>query len=126
MRRGRRQTAALAAAASLLATLAAGCGGSGPPPPWRPGHPDPASLSLLGASQAGGCASSAPHPDQAPSAIRFQGTEYVQRSRLPAQAQPAGAVEIDHTGDWAFWEDANGDLTMTAPQADYLYVAGGC
>lgn len=122
----RRPPALAAAGTVLLAALIAGCAGSGPPPPWRAGHPDPASLNLLDASEAGGCASSAPYPDQAPAAIRLQGTEYVQHSRLPARSQPTGAVEIDHTGDWAFWEDANGDLTMTAPQADYLYVTGSC
>ena len=50
----------------------------------------------------------------------------MQSGRLPAQTQPAGAVEIDHTGNWAFFEDADGSLTMTTPQADYLYKPKSC
>ena len=38
----------------------------------------------------------------------------------------AGALEIDHTGNWAFWDDDDGDLTMTTPQADYLYKPASC
>jgi len=109
-----------------LAVLLLGCGSAGPPPPWRSGHPDPSSLSLLSSAQAGPCAASAPAPSQAPAAISFQGQKYVQSARQPAQAEPAGAVEIDHTGDWSFFEDPNGDLTMTTPQADFLYVARSC
>jgi len=118
----------LLAAATLagLIAIVAGCGSSGPPPPWRSGHPDPGSLSLLSSGQAGSCAAAAPYPDQAPAAIDLQGKEYVQKSRQPAQAQPPGGVEIDHTGDWAFFDDPDGSLTVTTPQADFLYVAGSC
>lgn len=83
-------------------------------------------MALLDAAQAGGCASSAPDPGAAPAAISFQGQEFVQSSRQPAQAQPASAVEIDHTGDWSFFEDQDGGLTMTSPGADYLYAPGKC
>lgn len=110
----------------LLAALLIGCGSSGPAPPWRTGHPDPSSLSLLDSAQAGSCAASAPDPDQAPAAISFGSQEYVQSGRLPAQPQPAAAVGIDHTGNWAFFEDADGSLTMTTPQADYLYTPKSC
>ena len=116
----------LAVGSALLGLLLVGCGSSGPPPPWRTGHPDPVSMALLDAGQAGSCASSAPDPTSAPAAISFQGQEFVQSSLQPAQAQPAAAVEIDHTGDWAFFEDQDGDLTMTSPGADYLYVPGKC
>ncbi len=112
-------------ASTLLAALLVGCGSSGPPPPWRTGHPDPSSLSLLDSAQAGSCAASAPDPGQAPAAISF-GQEYVQSGRLSPVAQPAGAFEIDHTGNWAFFEDADGSLTMTTPQADYLYRPASC
>jgi len=110
----------------LLAGALTGCGSSGPPPPWRTGHPDPQSLSLLDSSQAGSCAASAPHPDQAPAAISLDGKEYVQKVRTAAQAQPPQAVEIDHTGNWTFFEDADGDLTLTTPEADFVYAAGSC
>ncbi len=124
--RGRCHVPALAVGIVIAALVAAGCGSSGPPPPWRSGHPDPGSLSLLDSAQAGSCASKAPDPDQAPAAISFNSQEYVQSSSQPAQAQPAGAFEIDHTGNWAFWEDDDGSLTMTTPQADYLYQLGNC
>jgi hypothetical protein len=116
----------LALALALAVMLLAGCGSSGPPPPWRSGHPDPGSLSLLDSAQAGSCASQAPDPDQAPAAIRFGRQEYVQAGSLPAQAQPASALEIDHTGNWAFWDDDDGNLTMTTPQANYLYTPASC
>jgi hypothetical protein len=115
----------LAASAAAVVLLAA-CGSSAPPPPWRSGHPDPASLRLLSSGQAGSCAASAPYPSQAPTAIDLAGQEYVQSARLPANPQPPGAVEIDHTGDWAFFQDADGSLTLTTAQADYRYTAGRC
>ena len=112
--------------AVATAALVAGCGSSGSPPPWRSGHPDPGSLSLLDSAQAGRCASNAPDPAQAPAAISFTGQKYVQAGSLPAQAQPASALEIDHTGNWSFWDDYDGNLTMTTPQADYLYKPASC
>jgi hypothetical protein len=102
-----------------------GCGSSGPPPPWRSGHPDPASLSLLDQAQAGSCASAAPDPDQAPAAISFQGEEYVQSTRTTPSGASSNAVDIDHTGNWSFWVTGN-DLLMVTPQADYLYAPGNC
>jgi len=123
---GRWRFRVLPLATGLAVIMVAGCGSSGPPPPWRSGHPDPSSLSLLDSAQAGSCASKAPDPDQAPAAINFGSHEYVQAGSLPAQAQPAGALEIDHTGNWAFWDDDDDDLTMTTPQADYLYKPASC
>jgi len=118
----------LLVATGLAVILVAGCASSGPPPPWRSGHLDPGSLSLLDSAQAGSCASKAPAPDQAPAAIKMNSTgqEYVQAGSLPAQAQPASALEIDHTGNWSFWDDYDGNLTMTTPQADYLYKPASC
>ncbi len=114
----------LAAAVGLL--LLAACGSSAAPPPWRAGHPDPGSLSLLNSSQAGSCAAGAPDPSQAPAAISLGGKEYVQASRLAYQPSPAGGVEIDHTGDWSFFVDGQSSLTMVTPQADYLYQLRSC
>ena len=123
---GARRRRRLPVLACVTAIALTSCGSSGPPPPWRSGHPDPGSLSLLDSAQAGTCASGAPDPDQAPAAIRFQSQEYVQAGSLPAQAQPASALNIDHTGNWAFWDDDDGNLTMTTPQADYLYKPASC
>jgi hypothetical protein len=111
--------------AALTIIVLSGCGGSGTSPPWRSGHPDPASLSLLDLAQAGSCASSAPDPDQAPAAISFQGQKYVQSSRQPYQASPEG-VEIDHTGNWSFFVSSERSLTMVTPQANYLYQLASC
>jgi hypothetical protein len=110
--------------ATLL--LVSACGSSGPPPPWRSGHPDPGSLSLLDSAQAGSCAAKAPDPNQAPAAISFQGQEYVQTGSSVYQASPAGGVEIDHTGDWSFFLVGQTSLTMVTPQADYTYQVESC
>jgi hypothetical protein len=114
-----------ALAIALAVILVSGCGSTGPPPPWRSGHPNPSSLSLLDSAQAGSCASTAPDPNQAPAAITFQGQEYVQSSRQSASASAPNAVEIDHSGDWSFWVTGN-DLLMDTPQAEYLYSPGNC
>jgi len=103
-----------------------GCGSSGPSPPWRPGHPDPGSLSLLDSAQAGSCGAAAPYPQQAPAAISFQGQEYVQSIRQPYQASPAGSVEIDHTGNWSFFLGSGTTLTVVTPQADFVYQSRSC
>jgi hypothetical protein len=105
--------------------LLSGCGSSGPPPPWRSGHPDPGSLSLLDAAQAGSCASTAPDPDQAPAAISFQGHEYVQASRTPGPVSVPNAVEIDDTGNWSFWVTGS-VILMVTPQAEYAYDLKSC
>ena len=123
--RWRRRLPSLAFATTLAALVAAGCGSSGPPPPWRSGHSDPASLSLLDAAQAGSCASSAPEPNQAPAGISFKSHEYIQASRETPAGAPSTAFEIDHTGDWSFWVSGN-DLLMVTPQANYNYVPGNC
>jgi hypothetical protein len=104
----------------------AGCGSSGPPPPWRSGHPDPASLSLLDPAQAGSCAAAAPYPDQAPAAISFDGHEYVQSRRQPYQASPGGSFEIDHSGNWSFFVVNGTTLILVTPQADFAYQARSC
>jgi hypothetical protein len=128
--RGRRSASPARGLIPLLAAVAlalpvAACGSSSPPPPWRTGHPDPGSLSLLDSAQAGSCASTAPDPDQAPAAISFQGQEYVQASRQPGGVSILGLVEIDHTGDWSFWVSGS-DLLMVTPNADFLYRPGNC
>ena len=110
---------------ALLATLLLACGSSGPPPPWRSGHPDPSSLNLLDLTQAGKCADSAPDASEAPVAINFDGAVYVQSQKMALLAVEPG-VEIDHTGNWSFYLNNNGSLTMSTPQADFLYVTGKC
>ena len=125
-RRGGRRLPILALATGLAVLVVAGCGSSGPPPPWRSGHPDPGSLSLLDSAQAGSCASKAPDPNQAPAAISFQGQEYVQSSPQPASASLPGAVEIDHTGNWSFWGGTGSGIMVVTPQADYLYQLKNC
>jgi hypothetical protein len=110
---------------ATTAGLLLACGSSGPPPPWRAGHPDPSSLGLLDLAQAGTCATAAPDPDEAPAAISFQGSTYVQSEKTaPLGVEPG--VEIDHTGNWDFYLNNNGSLTMSTPQADFLYVTGKC
>ena len=52
-RRGSPPAFGLLLAAVISVAVLSGCGTGGPPPPWRSGHPDPASLSLLD-SGAGG------------------------------------------------------------------------
>jgi hypothetical protein len=125
-RRWWRRLPILALATGLAVLVVAGCGSSGPPPPWRSGHPDPGSLSLLDSAQAGSCASKAPDPNQAPAAISFQGQEYVQSSPQPASASLPGAVEIDHTGNWSFWGGTGSGIMVVTPQADYLYQLKNC
>jgi hypothetical protein len=111
----------------LAVIMVGGCGSSGPPPPWRSGHPDPGSLSLLDSAQAGSCASKAPDPDQAPAAISFTDQEYVQTSRTSSSSSAVpGAVEIDHTGDWSFWVPSKTFIYMVTPLATYTYTLQNC
>ncbi len=114
-------------ATGLAVIAVAGCGSSGPPPPWRSGHPDPGSFSLLDSAQAGSCASKAPDPDQAPAAISFKGQEYVQTGRMsPSSSSITGTFEIDHTGDWSFWIPSGNVIYMVTPLAIYTYAPRNC
>jgi len=114
-------------AAVVGALLLAACGSSAAPSPWRSGHPDPGSLSLLDTSQAGSCAAHVPYPGQAPAAISFQGMEYIQVGRVTSSATSInGAVEIDHTGDWSFWIPSATLIYLLAPAATYTYAPGNC
>jgi hypothetical protein len=110
----------------ISVAVLSGCGTGGPPPAWRSGHPDPSSLSLLDPAQAGSCAASAPYPEQAPAAISLTGQEYVQSSRQPHEASPAGSFEIDHSGNWSFFVVNGSTLILVTPQADFVYQARSC
>ena len=125
--RRRRRLPVLPFVTALAAIALTSCGSSGPPPPWRSGHPDPGSLSLLDSAQAGTCASGAPDPSQAPAAISFRGQEYVQTARKsPSSSSIPGAVEVDHTGDWSFWVPSGTFIYMVTPLATYTYAPGNC
>jgi hypothetical protein len=111
---------------ALAVVVVSACGSVGPPAPWRSGHPDPGSLSLLDSAQAGKCASAAPDPNQAPAAINFSSHEYVQASRGTPPGSPPNGLEIDHTGNWSFWVLSPSSIVMVTPQANYTYAQRSC
>ena len=115
----------LAAIAVVIAAgTLVGCGGSSgsTEAPWRAAHPDPSGLTFE-ANAPGLCVFSAQYPDQAPAAISYMGTTWVQRSRLAAPSQPPGTV-VAHSGDWTVSTTAAG-LELDTPTALFDYRHSG-
>jgi hypothetical protein len=116
----------LGAVALLIAAVLVGCGGSSgsTEAPWRATHPDPPGMTFE-ANAPGICVFSAQFPEQAPAAISYMGTTWVQRTRSAAPAQPPGTV-VGHSGDWTVSTTAAGlELDTGSALFDYRH-SGSC
>lgn len=116
---------ALAAVLALLAAALTGCGGTAvTTPAWRASHPDPTGITFDETAN-GLCALQVEYPDQAPAAIDYLGTTYVQHSRGSAGPHPPGTV-VAHSAGWTVSTVAAG-LALDTGSAVFEYrPAGSC
>jgi hypothetical protein len=108
----------------VLAALA-GCGDTSSAPAWVAAHPS-TTLLAFETTAPGVCAITVQYPNDAPAAIGYLGSTYVQVSRSAhAAAQPGR--ELDHSGDWHILMLAAGDLLLvTAGDAFDYRLEGNC
>ena len=77
------------------------------------------------ANAPGFCVFSAQYPDEAPAAIDYLGTTWVQRTRAAAPAQPPGTV-VGRSGDWTVSTTTAGlELDTGSALFDYRH-SGSC
>ena len=120
VRSARRLT--LLVAATLSAGLAA-CGDTSSQPAWVAGHPDTAAVSFQ-TTAPGVCAITVQYPNDAPAAMTYLGSTYVQVRRLPHPAAPSGR-DLGRSGDWHVLLQGGGDLLLVtmADAFDYRLEA---
>ena len=110
-------------AALLLATIAgvllAACGDTSTQAAWVTGHPDTPLLSFQ-SNAPGVCAITVQYPNDAPAAIQYLGSEYVQVAREGRPSTPPGK-RIDTSGDWVITQLDDGELLLVASTNAYRY-----
>ncbi|MGH7722515.1 MAG: hypothetical protein ACRENL_06740 [Candidatus Dormibacteria bacterium] len=106
-----------------LLLLLPGCGDTTSQPTWVPAHPDTALLSFQ-TTAPGVCAITVQYPNDAPAAIGYLGSTYVQVGRRPRPPSPGGR-QLGTSGDWHVFLQGGGDiLVVTASNAfDYRLEA---
>jgi hypothetical protein len=120
--RRRSLTLVLAAAACVLVVS---CGDTSSQAAWVAGHPDTALLSFK-SNAPGVCAITVQYPNDAPAAIQYLGSVYVQVDR---ESKPSGGVghQLDRSGDWVILQLGNGDLLVVTLTTAYRYrVESNC
>ena len=112
---------------ALSATaLIAGCGSSPSTnaKPWRAAHPDPKEATFDEAAP-GLCALTARYPDDAPAAIEYQGSVYVQEAKASTPPSSPG-TSVATSGDWTLRATPD-KLYLLTPGAMFTYAkSSGC
>lgn len=118
--------AAVLAALVVVGSTAAGCGDTAASQPaWVATHPDTTALSFAQTAP-GVCAITVRYPNDAPSAIGYLGSTYVQVSRA-AHPGTAPAHPVGHSGDWSVYLLPGGDLLLVTPGDAFRYrVEASC
>jgi hypothetical protein len=102
-----------------LAVLLTGCGDTTSQPAWVPSHPDTAVLSFE-TTAPGVCAITVQYPNDAPAAIGYLGSTYVQVQRRPHTGSTGGR-DLGESGDWHVLLQSGGDLLLTTPGDAFDY-----
>jgi hypothetical protein len=108
-----------------LSSAVVGCGDTSSQPAWVPAHTDTAVLSFE-TTAPGVCAITVQYPNDAPAAIAYLGSTYVQVQRRPHVAA-TGGHDLGQSGDWHVLLQSGGDLLLTTPGDAYDYrLEAGC
>ena len=105
----------------LVAVLTAlsGCGDTTSQPAWVRAHPDTSGLAFQ-TTAPGVCAITVQYPNDAPAAIAYLGSTYVQVQRRPHPSS-AGGRDLGHSGDWRVLLQGGGDLLLVTPGDAFDY-----
>ncbi len=95
------------------------CGDTTSTPQWVASHPDTALLAFQ-TTAPGICAITVQYPNDAPAAILYLGSTYVQVARRGHEASPAGR-DLGRSGDWRVFLQSGGDLLLATPQDVFEY-----
>ncbi len=106
-------------AVTALTVLLASCGDTTSTPQWVSSHPDTSVVAFL-TTAPGVCAITVQYPNDAPAAMAYLGSTYVQVQRRPHVAAPSGR-ELGQSGDWHVRLQAEGDLLLVTPGDAYDY-----
>lgn len=105
--------------AMALAAAMTSCGDTTSTPQWVSSHPDTAVLSFQ-TTAPGVCAITVQYPNDAPAAIDYLGSTYVQVARRGHVASPSGR-DLGQTGDWHVRLQSGGDLLLVTPGDAFDY-----
>lgn len=97
----------------------ASCGDTTSQPAWVAAHPDTAVLAFQ-TTAPGVCAITVQYPNDAPAAIGYLGSTYVQVQRRP-HASLTGGRDLGASGDWHVLLLAGGDLLLVTPGDAFDY-----
>ena len=106
-------------AASVVSLVLLGCGDNTSQPSWVPSHSDTALLTFQ-TTAPGVCAITVQYPNDAPAAIVYQGSTYVQIARKLRPASPPGR-RLGQSGDWQIFVQAGGDLLLVTVHDAFDY-----
>ncbi len=104
---------------AVLSVLVAACGDTTSQPQWVPGHPDTSVLAFQ-TTAPGVCAITVQYPNDAPAAIAYLGSTYVQVQRRAHSASPPGR-DLGQSGDWRVLLQSGGDLLLVTPGDAFDY-----
>ncbi len=107
--------------AAALAVVLVGCGDTTSQPGWVPAHPDTTALTFQ-TTAPGVCAITVQYPNDAPAAIGYLGSTYVQVARLPHTSAPRGR-DLGQSGNWHVLLQDNGELLLATPGNAFDYRA---
>jgi hypothetical protein len=97
----------------------AACGDTSTQAAWVSGHPDTTLLSFQ-SNAPGVCAITVQYPNDAPAAIQYLGSVYVQVARESRPPAPTGQ-RLDTSGDWVIVKLDDGELLVITPANAYRY-----
>jgi hypothetical protein len=115
-----RRAQGIALLSAIVPSIAlAACGDTSSQPAWVAGHPDTAALSFE-TTAPGVCAITVQYPNDAPAAIGYLGSTYVQVQRRPHVATPVGH-DLGQSGGWHVLLQNGGDLLLVTPGDAFDY-----
>lgn len=102
-----------------LSMALASCGDTTSTPQWVSSHPDTSVLAFQ-TTAPGVCAITVQYPNDAPAAIAYLGSTYVQVDRRAHPASPPGR-DLGQSGDWHVRLQSGGNLLLVTPGDAFDY-----